>query len=852
MVQGMQSKSGDHHRMRLCLPCLETIGQDIRFGLRQLNKSPGVSLIAILTLALGIGANTAVFTLTWAIVLKGLPVPQPDRLVEYIMDNGEPTTIGLSGPEYTILQREQRDCIGLLAWMSDRALVRLDSRSEELPIQMLSGNAFRVLEMRPYLGNFFSDEANTGERSEGIPAVLSYSLWKEAFIGDTNALGRTLYVANQPVTVIGVMPRPFEGLTANFHPALYLPLSFANRLYGNGFLRSPRHFGFYVLGRLKPGKTVAVANAEVMALEPAIRREADPTGVYMNQFFKNFHLRAREGRSGISWVKEVYSRPLVVLEVLVVFLLVLSCLNTALVMLARVSGRQQEYAVRSALGAGRSRLLGQVLVETILLIVPGLVGGVLIGWGSARSLVTMLGAMGSASSMDVSPNATILGFNLGIGLVVAMGAGLWPALRAARTHPAWDLKASDRSVAARRLGGSIVILQVAVSACLVAAAVLLGSTLGRLLMEDSGFDADGIALASIHLAPPNTGTNQAIVRELLRNVSQKPGSRAAGFSGAQPLSGFFGTGREFGVDSHGNVHSDSNVLDWWVSPGYFSAIGTRLLRGQSAAPVASGAMAQCVLSENFASAAFPGETAIGRIVYASTAGEPDGTNLDPKAGCLVVGVAEDARLVSLRAKAPHVVYNVVSPTIESVENRNLFSHFDIHLIVRAKTSSLALAALKDSVNETIPGVQEVRYRTFRQLENSDLNRERMLVSVSGALALLALLLTALGMYGLLVRGVVLRTREIGIRIALGAQKSEVVFALTRRTLLNIGAGLLAGEVAAFLLTKGIGQLLGTPQPTALSPCLWSSVILLLVGAIAILFPIRRIVSVDPMRALRTE
>jgi len=246
---------------------------------------------------------------------------------------------------------------------------------------------------------------------------------------------------------------------------LYLPLSFADRLYGRGFLQSPSHFAFYVLGRLKPRSTVAAANAEVTALEPAIRR--DPTGVYMNQFFKRFHLRAREVRSGVSWVKEVYSRPLFVLEILVVFLLALSCLNTALVMLARVSGREKDYAVRSALGTGRYCLIRQVLAETVLLVVPGLAAGLFIGWGSARILVTMLGSMGSASSIDVHPNATVLGFNVGIGLVVALGAGLWPALRAARTNPAWNLKASDRSVSARQLGGGLISLQVAVSTCLV-------------------------------------------------------------------------------------------------------------------------------------------------------------------------------------------------------------------------------------------------------------------------------------------------------------------------------------------------------------------------------------------------
>jgi predicted permease len=838
--------------MRSSFSSFEIFWQDARFGFRQLTKSPGVTLLAILTLALGIGANTAVFTLTWAIILKGLPVPHPDRLVEYVMDNGEPTTIGLSGPEYSILQREQHDCVGLLAWMSDRTVLRLGERSQRVPVQMLSGNAFQILEMRPYLGNFFAQQEETGADSGETPAVLSYAFWEREFGADAAALGRTLYVANQPVKVIGVMPKAFEGLTANFNPAVYLPLTFADRIYGTGFLENPRHFGFYVLGRLKPRITVADANAEVIGLEPGIRRDADPTGIYLNQFLKNFRLRAQEGRSGISWVKEVYSRPLLVLEILVVFLLVLSCLNTALAVLARTYGRRQEYAVRSALGAGKNRLLGQVLVETVLLIIPGLAIGVFIGWGSARSLAAMLGGMGSASSMNVQPNAAILSFNLGVGAVVALGVGLWPALRVAATQPALDLKANDRSVAARQFGGWVVTLQVAVSACLVAAAVSLGGALARFLTENSGFKPNGTALASIQLAQADSAGSESIVGNLLGNVSHKPGVLAAGFADAWPLSGFSGASRLFGVDSHGNVHSDTTVLNRWVSPSYFDAMRTRVLRGESTASVAKGAISHCVLSEDFAAIVFPGEDAIGRIVYAATAGRPDGTNRDPKVGCLVVGVAENARLVSLRAASPRVVYNIISPLQQSSESRELFARLGVNVIVRADTDSLAIAALQDAVKETVPGAREVRYETFRQLEDSDLNRERMLVSVSGSLAVLAMLLTALGLYGLLTRSVVLRTREIGIRVALGARRDKVVLAVGRRVLLDIAIGLVVGEAAAFLLIKGILQLLDVPQPMTIGPCVWSGAILLSVGAIAVLFPIRRILSVDPVQALRAE
>ncbi len=828
---------------------LETVWRDVCYASRKLCKSPGISLIAIATLALGIGANTAVFTLTWAVILKGLPVPHPEKLVEYVMDNGQPTTIGLSGPMYEALIRRQRDCTGLLAWVSDVVDLRSRGESQPVHIQMLSGSAFRVLEIQPYLGNFFGNGAESGDRMQGIPAVLSYDFWRERFHGDSRVIGQSFSLANHPVTVLGVMPKGFEGLTANFHSEVYVPLSFN----GPELLHDPRLFGLYVLGRLRSEVSVADANAEVKAMEPAIRREADPTGIYLNQFFKDFHLRARSGRNGISWVKEAYSRPLIVLELLVAFLLVLTCLNTALVMLARVSGRKQEYAVRSALGAGRRRLIAQVLTETTLLVAPGLAGGVLLGWGAAHELITMLGAMGSASSMNVRPNGVILGFNVCVCLVVAFGAGLWPAFRAARADPAVDLKASDRSVTAKRLGGWVVAAQVAVSVSLVTSAVLLGGTLARLLTLDSGLNARGTALASVYL--PNLRSNpaaeQKLVGELLRKLAEQPGVIASGFTGDPPLSGYSGgTSRQFAIDLHGHLHSETQVLDRWVSPNYFAAIGTRILAGKSTAPVAEDAMAHCVLSYNLASQFFPGESAIGRIVYASTAGEPDGSNLDLKHGCLVVGVAENARIVSLRIPAPQLVYNVISPDVQGETGSEAFA--SINLIVHAENDALGVAALRNAVKEVVPSARAVRYRTIHQMEESDLSRERMLVNVSGVFAILALLLTALGMYGLLMRTVVLRNREIGIRVSLGAKRNQVVMSVARRVIIEIGVGLFTGAVITVFLMRGIRRLLESPPSTGAHAYLISAGMILLVSAVALFFPARRAASIDPMRALRSE
>ncbi len=841
-------------RERSTIPFLENLLRDVRYALRQLYKSPGITCIAVTTLALGIGANTAVFTLTWAVILKGLPVPHPGRLIEYEMRNGD-SMIGLSGPEYAALRSQQKSCTDLLAWASDAASVRNGTVVEgRAHIQLLSGNALDVLEMQPYLGNFFGDRTDTKEDAQGIPVVLSYDYWQQQFHGEDHALGQTLFVADHPATVVGVMPKAFEGLTANFHPALYLPLSFADVLYGKDFRNHPGHFGHFVLGRLKPGMTLATAQSEVEAIEPSVRKEADPTGIYMNQFFKPFHLRVQDGRSGVSWVKATYSRSLLVLEMLVTFLLLLCCLNTALVMLARVSGRQQEYAVRSALGAARYRLISQVLIETALLTIPGLVSGLLLGWAAAHALVTMLGTMGSASSMDVRPNAIILGFNLSMSLLVALGAGLWPALRASRTTPAFNLKTSDRSVAARQMGGWVVVLQVALSVCLVTSAILLGGTLGRLWMENSGFHAKGTALASIDLraSKPQPAETARVARELLEYLRQKPGVTASGITGVKPLIGFFGASGEFSIDGHSNIHSDPHIFRIQVSPGYFDAIGTRLLEGESAAPTAIGSMSQCVLSHDLAGSFFPRENAIGRIVYASTFQQPDGTNLDPKNGCRVVAVAENARLVSLRNAAPRVIYDLISPSILSSATQGAFSNAQINLIVHAKTDALAVAALQDTVKQALPNSAEVKYQSLRQLEDQDLNRERMLVSMSGAFAFLGLLLTALGLYGLLMRNLVLRTREIGIRVALGAQRKQIVMAIAGNALVEVSMGLLAGAVITIFLVRIIRQLLQESQPTSEWPLLISTGVILLVAGVAFYFPARRAASIDPMQALRAE
>ncbi len=576
----------EHGREVWQWPRLESIWADVKYALRQLRKSPSISFIAIFTLALGIGANTAIFTLTWDILLKSLPVPNPDRLVNYEMRNGDnPASIGLSGFEYQILRQRQKSCVDLLAWVSDRVVVRDGNKSAILPIQLLTANSFRVLALQPLLGRPF-EEMDEKDGGAGIPAVLSYDYWQREFSGSESAIGRSLVVDGHPVTIIGVMPQAFEGLTANFDPAVYVPMSFGNVLYGAGFTDSSTRFGHFVLGRLEPGTTLKSAAAELSALEPSIRKEADPSGIYLNQFFKDFRLTVREGRSGISWVKMVYARPLLVLEFLALFLLILCALNTALVMLARVSGRQHEYALRAALGARRGRLIREVLVETLLLAVPGLAEGIFLGWFGAQALVDMLGTRGSPQQMDLHLNMTILVFNLAATLVIVFGAGLLPAIRAARIAPALDLKAAQQNIASRRLGGWAITLQIAVSLCLVGAAMLFSGSLARLWSGESGFRFEGAAVAQVDATALKwtKEQNARLAGSLLEALRAEPGVKAVGYTQELPLSGFLGSSGMFSIDREHRIHSDRDLFYTGVSSGYFAAVGTRILSGRQQQP----------------------------------------------------------------------------------------------------------------------------------------------------------------------------------------------------------------------------------------------------------------------------
>jgi len=832
-------------------PRLERLLADVRYGARRLTKSFGITTVAIMTLALGLGASTAVFTLTWNVVLKSLPVPQPRRLVEYAMSNGVASP-GVSGPIYNLLRERQHTSTDLLGWTTDKnVIVRHGTQTSLRTLQMISRNGLRVLELQPALGSGFD-----GQPEPYFPAILSFDFWQTEFGGSPAALGQTLVIANHSFTVVGVMPRAFTGLTANLPPSVYVPLPFATVLDSADYLSMAGNLHLSVLGRLRPGVSLSAARAEARALEPALRRDADPSGIYLGQFFKDFHLTVQPGSSGNSWLRATYEKPLLILELLVAFLLLLCIANTTLVMLARISGRQHEYALSLALGARRTAIFQQVVVETSLLALPGLVLGLLLGWAGAHYLVSTLGAdwaqTADASQFAVRPNGVIIAVNTAVTLIIALSTGLIPALRAARSSPAFDLKATDRAIAKGGVGPWPIAVQVALSVCMVSAAFLLGDALLRLLTEHSGFKLQNAATATIDLSPlhwsgPDGTRAFARFADALR---AQPGVQQVGFTGNLPLSGHFAVSRAFSIDQQHHIHSEPSVYVTTVTPEYFAGAGTDLISGkpsQSSYPPGKGAQ-NCVLNKALGRSYFPAESPINQLIYFSTSGKPDGAVLDPAASCRIVGVAEDSRYVSLRQPAPLTIYQMFDVATNSEYSTGKY----IEVIVRAATESLALDAIHHAITQELPKTAITHSDTFIGRAAIDLGRERMLASLSGSFALLALLLTGLGLYGLLMRTVAMRGREIGIRLALGASRRFILVPLARQVFHGVGAGLAGGVVLAFVLDQTISRLFDLHASQFIEGSVIAALLVCAISVTAVVPPARRAAAVDPMEALRAE
>ena len=823
---------------------LESLVRDLRFASRNIRRAPGFAALMVLTLAIGIGANTAIFLLTWTILLRGLPVPNPGELIRYTFRKAD-SDIGLSYPQYLALEKQQRVASGIFAWHDGDATLRSGNTSENVSIAMATGHVFEVLELKPWLGAGFASDAGEQGSDYRPEALISYDFWQTRFHSDPAIGGRALNLANQNVTVIGVLPPGFDGVQSERRISILLPLSFETVLHGkSSMMQSPGAFWLTVMGRLRPGETLKKAHVNLAAIQRNVNDAADPSHAFLNGgFFSGYALGVDSGRSGRSWLRMKYGKALLILEGLCLVMMLLCAVNAALLVLSRVTARLQEFAMRSALGATRRRLIMQVFTETSVLALCGLCAGTLLGWEVATVLVGMLSGPSSPPVLHLQMGAAVVLFASAVTMVAALAAGIWPAWRASRTAPITDLKQTGAERTSAHLGRWIIPTQVALGVLMLNAALLLTGTLRAYLNEDSGFRPDNVVLAQLETGSqePAQSTQAARVLEFFHRIQGMPGVKAATLLSMAPISNGFSVSDFYSRDEHGSLRVNRQIWPESVSPQYFAVMGTRMLQGRTFSSSDAQGESTCILSQSAAAFFFPGRSPLGESLNSG-----DGTEkASDRESCRVIGIAADARIASLLQPAPPVVYLPIERA-----PADAFTYSSIG--VRAANSQLAADAVRRAFSRVFPGAPLPKTFAFRDAINSDLSRQRLLGGVSGGFAVLALALLATGLYGILSRTVTERRRDIGIRMALGAKRQQIVVGLVRTAAVRIGIGLLAGALMAVLAARLLhSQLFGVSfQSPAIVVC--TLCVLLLVLILAFMVPVGRAASVDPMQALRME
>lgn len=827
------------------LPQLESLWQDMRYSIRMLRKSPGFTAIGVLTLALGIGANSTIFTLTYSVILKNLPVPNPQQLVRYTFRSGE-QDLGLSGPVYDSLRKHETSVDDVLAWSSNDFSIEDKGSSTAVQGALASGNAFHILQLQPAIGRPFTEiDDAPGGGPNGYQALISFAYWKQHFGASSNAIGGPLHVNGKTATIVGVLPEGFQGLVASRRTDVVLPLAFEAVTNAPATYRQhPGSFWLTVMGRLKPGESLRTARANLQATEEVVRNEGDPTRNYLSGFFSKFQFGVESGSGGRSSLRAAYRQPLIALEILVGLLLLLCCANTALLVLARVSGRVREFGVRSALGAPRHRLFRQVLGEVILVAGLGLIAGLAMGWWGSDYLVSMLAAIDQPPPLELQPQPVVLAFTASISLLSALVAGVWPAIRASRVSPMLGMKQGASASFSKGIGRWIVPAQVSVSVTLLVAATLLGGSFVHLLVDDSGFRSTGVVIANVDLSAtgPNHEVSTRQARQIVEAIEQTPGLQAASAMSSPPIYGWWSGGSYFSVAKGGETHQDMSVWPETVTTNYFQAMGTPVLKGRAFVRGDSTGEQVCVLSAGAARFFFPNEDPLGQMVYS---GKPDDGKgpVDPSNSFRVIGVAADARFRSLREEAPRMLYGLA--------RKDEFSS-EFFVLARGRNAGATTTAIRNAVRQVAPSSEPPAIFTFDRLVSTHLRRERMLTALSSSFAAIALLLTAMGLYGLLLRSVVVRTKEIGVRLALGASPRGALALVLSQGMRLVMVGALVGSAGALAVTRLLGTLLF--GVSAANPIVFVGVLVAVFGVAltASCIPAWRAMRVDPIVALRYE
>ncbi|HTB10905.1 MAG TPA: ABC transporter permease [Bryobacteraceae bacterium] len=827
---------------------LENLLQDVRHGLRLLLLNPGFALVAILSLALGIGANTAIFQLLDAVRLRTLPVQHPEQLAIVKIGNFENASGSFqsrysyaTNPQWEQIRALQQGFSGIFAWTPEAMNLARGGEIRMANILWVSGDFFDVLGVKPQAGRLLN--ASDDRRGCAGAAIISDSFWRREYGASPTALQKTLNLGGHSFQIVGITPPEFFGVEVGRTFDAAIPLCVDPILRGE-YARQDLRDGWWLamMGRLKPGWTLERATAQLEAISPGIFEATLPQRFQADdvKFYLAYKLKAFPAENGFSELRSDYSNPLWMLLAIAGLVLLIACANLANLMLARASAREKEIAVRLALGASRARLIRQLLSESLLLACAGAICGILLARLLSGVLVAMISTQSDTMFLELAPDYRVLGFTAALAVLTCILFGLAPALRATKSSPASAMRASGRGLTANRerfgLRRILVVTQVALSLVLLVGALLFVGSLRNLMSVNAGFRQDGILVANLGFESLNIPKDRRVEyrRQLVEKIRAIPGVVSAAHARIVPLSGS-GWNQMIFID--GKKKGGSSLTR--VMPGYFATLNTPLVAGRDFdSHDVLGGVQVAVVNEAFVKKYFDGANPVGKRFNF----EGDKGQVPPVFE--VVGVVKNTKYYELREDFKPIAFFP-----ESQEDRpNQYAN----VVVRADMPLAALvAAIKRSIAEVSPSI-DVDFHPFKTQILDGLLRERLMATLSGFFGALAALLAVIGLYGVISYMVARRTNEIGIRMALGADGSGIVKLILREAILLLVIGLVVGTALAMAAARTAASMLFGLKPYDPTTLAFAISALAVVALAASYIPARRAAGVDPMVALREE
>jgi len=842
---------------------IEITARDLRFAFRALRKSPGFTTVAVLTLALGIGANTAIFSVIHSVLLSNLPVKDPQQLVFLTHPDKQGFEIGfgdgdrdfITYPEFQQLERNNQVFSGLLAASNyaSRIPVELqttDSAANGAParISVISGSYFPVLGVTPILGRAFGPEVDKLRDANPV-AVISYAFWRDRFAGAREVIGRKIRILNTSYEVVGVAPPEFHGETVGANPDIWVPLTMQSEVFpGHDYLSEEtqpfrKTEWLHAIGRLKPEVTLAEAKASIeVEFRQMMEAQTDGMSAQDKRRFLNQHLAVTPGSHGASALRSDFGKPLLILMAVVGLILLIACANIANILLARSAARQKEISIRVALGASRPHLFRQVLTESILLAaIGGAVGLLLAQWADA-ALLRMVSTTSNQVRLDVHPNTAVLAFTFGVSLLTAILFGLTPAFQATRV----DLKGTSRGMSGATVrpgaGKILVVAQVSLSLLLLVVAVLFLRSFRNLSETQLGYDRDH--LLEFFLDPLSYGYRPNEIPPLDQSILLKIDA-ISGVGGATLIDNPLMSGRDsksaVTIEGQEPLSGDNANARWdMVGPGFFSTTGIPILEGREITERDSGDRQRVgVINETMARKFFPASNPIGQRVLVHTE--------SGQAPFIIIGVAQDSKQHGAKEK-PFPRFYV--PYFNPIGND--WTEGAAIIVRTAGDPSSFSSAIRNVVKQAAPILPAVTVQTMDQRLSDSLVTDRMIADLSGAFGILAVVLVCIGLYGVMAYATSGRTNEIGIRIALGAPRGGILWLILRESLLLVLIGAAIGVPLVFVAGRWISSLLFGLHPADPVALAFAITLMFVIGVLASYIPARRATCIDPMVALRQE